>query len=279
MGDIHTLLHEEDDRILSGEFQFSDDIFELKEKYVPNLGNNFYTPSEKINKDLENLNTFLKVGHLNASSVPKHRDEISNIVKACSFDIFGVCETFIKEHTPKSVFNINDYTFFHKDRNTASKGGVGLYIKNEIKAKRINLPFEPNQPELCFVEVTIGKSKIAVGEVYKSPLIPYGVFGQLYETLAFITSRYAHTIIMGDFNIDHLKINSPALNFFNMNVVEPFVLTQVIEAPTRVTKNTSTKIDLVLTASPENVKKTGVVDVPGISDHCLVYFSYALKKT
>ena len=278
MGDIHTLLHEEDDRILSGEFQFSDDIFELKEKYVPNLGNNFYTPSEKINKDLENLNTFLKVGHLNASSVPKHRDEISNIVKACSFDIFGVCETFIKEHTPKSVFNINDYTFFHKDRNTASKGGVGLYIKNEIKAKRINLPFEPNQPELCFVEVTIGKSKIAVGEVYKSPLIPYGVFGQLYETLAFITSRYAHTIIMGDFNIDHLKINSPALNFFNMNVVEPFVLTQVIEAPTRVTKNTSTKIDLVLTASPENVKKTGVVDVPGISDHCLVYFSYALKK-
>ena len=28
----------------------------------------------------------------------------------------------------------------------------------------------------------------------------------------------------------------------------------------------------------ENVKKTGVVDVPGISDHCLVYLSYALKK-
>ena len=115
---------------------------------------------------------------MNSSSVPKHRDEIDNIIKTCNFDIFGVCETFIKEHTPKSVFSIDDYQFFHKDRNTASKGGVGLYIKNGIKATKINLPFEPNQPELCFVEVTIGKSKIAVGEIYKSPFIPYGVFGQ-----------------------------------------------------------------------------------------------------
>ena len=83
---------------------------------------------------------------------------------------------------------------------------------------------------------------------------------------------------MGDFNIDHLKTNTSALNFFNSNVLEPFALTQVIENPTRITKNTSTLIDLVLTGSPENVKKTGVVDVPGISDHCLVYLSYALKK-
>ena len=278
MANIHTLLHEEDDRIISGEFQFSDDIFELRERAVPNLSNNFHTPSEKINKDFENLDSFLKIAHLNSSSVPKHRDEISNIIHTCNFDIFGVCETFIKEHTPKSVFSINDYQFFHKDRNSASKGGVGLYIRNGIKATRIKLPSEPNQPELCFVEVTIGKSKIAIGEIYKSPLIPYGVFGQLHESLAFITSKYSHAIIMGDFNIDHIKTNTPGLNFFNTNVVEPFALTQVIENPTRITKNTSTLIDLVLTGSPENVKKTGVVDVPGISDHCLVYLSYALKK-
>ena len=277
-GDIHTLLHDEDDRIISGEFQFSDLLFELREKVVPNLENNFLTPSEKINRDLELLSAYLKIGHLNASSVPKHRDEILQLLIACGFDIFGVCETFIKEHTPKSVYNIDGYKFFHKNRDTASKGGVGLYVKNELKAKRINLPSEPNQPELCFVEVTIGTSKIAVGEIYKSPLIPYGVFGQLHETLAFLTSKYAHTLIMGDFNIDHIKTNTPALNFFNLNVVEPFALTQVIKSPTRVTKNTSTTIDLVLTGSPENVKKSGVVDVPGISDHCLVYFSYALKK-
>ena len=124
----------------------------------------------------------------------------------------------------------------------------------------------------------MGTSKIDIGEIYKSPLIPYGVFAQLHETLAFLTSRYAHTIIMGDFNVDHLKINTPALNFLNSNVVEPFALTQVIEEPTRITEKTTTLIDLVLTGASENIKTTGVVDVPGISDHSLVYISYALKK-
>ena len=190
--------------------------------------------------------------------------------------MFLVYVKLLSKSTPQSLCSI--LKVFHKDRNSASKGGVGIYIKNGIKAKRINLPSEPIQPELCFVELTIGTSKIAIGEIYKSPLIPYGVFGQLHETLAFLTSRYQHTIIMGDFNVDHLKRNTPALNFFNSNVVEPFALTQVIENPTRVTETTSTLIDLVLTGTPQNVKKTGVVDVPGISDHCLVYFAYALKK-
>ena len=203
-GNIH-LLNEEDDRVLSGEFQFNDSIFELHEPVVPDLARDFFTPSEKNVNDFENFWKYLIVGHLNSSSVPKHRYEISIIAIKCGFDVFGVCETFIKEHTPKSVFHIEGYQFFHKDRNSASKCGVGIYIKNGIKAKRINLPSEPIQPELCFVELTIGTSKIAIGEIYKSPLIPYGVFGQLHETLAFLTSRYQHTIIMGDFNVDHLK--------------------------------------------------------------------------
>ena len=275
---IEPLLNDEDERVITGEFHFTDSIFDLREKPVPNLNHDFFTPSEKIIKDFAEFISFLKIGHLNASSVPKHRDEIGYILQKCLFDIFGVCETFNKKHTPKSVFNIQGYTFFHKDRNTASKGGVGLYVKNEYKAKRINLPSEPNQPELCFVEVTIGNMKLAIGEIYKSPLIPYGVYAQLHETLAFLTSKYAHTIIMGDFNVDMQKLNSSAVSFLNSNVLDPFALTQVVESPTRITRKTSTLIDLVLTASPENVKKIGVVDVPGISDHCLVYFSYALKK-
>lgn len=278
-GNIDVLLNEEDDRVISGEFQFHDSLFHLKEPVFRTLNKqNFYTPSEKVNKDFENFSDYLKIGHLNTSSVPKHRDELSNLALNCDFDVLGSCETYIKEHTPKSVYSIEGYQFFHKNRDVASKGGVGLYVKNTIKAKRINLPSEPEQPEVCFVEITIGTSKIAIGEVYKSPLIPYGVFGQLHETLAFLTSRYTHILIMGDFNVDHLKKNTPALNFLNTNLVDPFALTQVIENPTRITENTSTLIDLVLTGAPENIKTTGVVDVPGISDHSLVYFSYALKK-
>ena len=278
MGDITALLHEEDDRILSGEFQFHDDMFELRERHIPNLNNNFYTPAEKINKDFDMFTKFLRFAHLNASSVAKHRDDISCLARDCDFDVLGTGETFIKEHTPKSVYNIDGYKFFQKTRDTAARGGIGIYVKEGIPAKKITLPSEPEQPEVLFIELTIGTNKIAVGEIYKSPLIPYGVFAQLHETLAFITSKYAHTIFMGDCNINFLKPESSAVKFFTTNIMEPFTLTQQVESPTRVTKDTTTLIDLVLTSLPENTKMTGVVDVPGISDHSLVYFSYAIKK-
>ena len=37
-------------------------------------------------------------------------------------------------------------------------------------------------------------------------------------------------------------------------------------------------IDVMLTGSPENVKTHGVIDTPGISDHCLIFMAYSIKK-
>ena len=66
--------------------------------------------------------------------------------------------------------------------------------------------------------------------------------------------------------------------FFQLNGIKPFGLSQVIKEPTRVTATTSTLIDHILVNNPDNVKTCGVVDVPGISDHHLVYMAYAIKK-
>ena len=37
-------------------------------------------------------------------------------------------------------------------------------------------------------------------------------------------------------------------------------------------------MDLLLVSYPDNVKISGVVDVPAIGDHCLIFACYALKK-
>ena len=117
-----------------------------------------------------------------------------------------------------------------------------------------------------------------MGVIYKSPLIPYSVFAAIHENIDFVTAKYEHCIIMGDCNIDHLKPNSPALKNFNTYFTEPFALSQVIDKPTRITNTSSTLIDLMLTSNPENVKVHDVVDTPGISDHCLTYMAYSIKK-
>ena len=106
----------------------------------------------------------------------------------------------------------------------------------------------------------------------------YGVFGNIAEIIAYMTSRYEHVVLLGDFNINQLNVDSPAYNFLQTSIIEPFSLKQMVTEPTRITKDSCTLIDLVLASSPENIKFTGVVDIPGISDHCLVYISYALKR-
>ena len=134
------------------------------------------------------------------------------------------------------------------------------------------------QPEMIFVEITIGVVKMVVGVIYKSPLIPYSVFAAIHENIAFVTSKYEHCIILGDMNIDHLKVDSSALKFFNSYLTEPFALSQIVDKPTRITNTSSTLIDLMLTTNVNNVKVHGVVDTPGISDHCLTFMAYSLKK-
>ena len=158
------------------------------------------------------------------------------------------------------------------------RGGTGLYIKNGLQFKEIKLCKNVIQPEICFVEVTCQYAKIAVGVVYKTPLISYTEYSVLTEILAPIITSYDHHIIMGDFNIDQLKPNSSACKYFRDHILEPFDLSQMITEPTRITEKSSTLIDLLLVSYPDNIKVVGVADIPAIADHCLLFPSYAVKK-
>ena len=190
----------------------------------------------------------------------------------------GTCETFITPDTPKAAFNIPGYNFFHVDRTMSSRGGVGAYVSSEYPARVIKLPVELVQPEMIFIEITVGVVKIAMGVIYKSPLIPYTVFAAIHENIAYVSAKYEHMVIVGDLNIDQLKMDSAQFKFLNTYLVEPFALKQLIDEPTRITKTSSTLIDLILASNSENVKTTGVIDTPGISDHCLIFMAYSLKK-
>ena len=277
------LLHQGDDLVLTEEFNFSESIFDLGETTIPSLNGDFSTVADQINLKLKNYGNLLKLAHINARSIPKHVHEIDKILQDCSdrevcIDILGSCETFISPNTPESTYKIPGYNITHVDRDVSCRGGVALYVSEKLDFKPIKLPVKLVQPEMVFIEVTVGKIKVAVGCIYKSPLIPYSVFASIHENLVSVTSRYEHVIIMGDMNIDLLKPTLPGPKFFTSYVTEPFALTQVIDEPTRITSHSNTLIDLMLTSTPENVKAHGVVDTPGISDHCLTFMAYSIKK-
>ena len=272
------LLHQGDNIVLTDEFDFSDSMFELKETIFEALDGTFHTVADQINCKLKLFDNLLKLAHINARSIPKHLHEIIKILQETAIDILGVSETFISKQTPDHICKIPGYNFVHFDRDHQSRGGVGIYLNENFEYKTIKLPVKLVQPEMVFIEVLVGKIKIAVGVIYKSPLIPYSIYAAIHENLVSVTSRYDHVIVMGDMNIDHLKPDLPACKFFTSYITEPFALSQVIDEPTRITATSSTLIDLMLTSNPENVKAHGVVDAPGISDHCLTFMAYSIKK-
>ena len=238
---------------------------------------NLHTPITKINSELEQFKNFIRFGHLNAVSVPKHREEIYRVIRETLLDIFAVCETNIKPGTPSHLYQMPGYKLIRADRTHSAKGGLGVYCKSEYNPKKIAIKYEKLQPELLFIELEINRNKVAVGVIYKSPAASYGVYAEIQEIIAFITTKYKHVIIMGDFNIDLLKNDRPS-NFFRNTILKPFSLHQVINEPTRITENTATSIDHIFVTESENVKHSGVADFPGISDHCMIYMAYSLKR-
>ena len=242
------------------------------------LGSEFKTPLQQITNDYAKFSNSLRVGHLNAVSVSKHRDEIYRIVHGADMDILLVSETNMKNDTPKNRINMPGYKLFRRDRLHADRGGVAIYIKTQISAKYIQLKYKELEPELLCIEADINRTKVFIGVLYKSPKSKYWVYDNVLEELAFLTTKYDHNIIMGDLNIDQLKRNTAAYRYLHNSFLDPLQLTQLVTKPTRITEKTSTLLDLIMVTAPENVKVSNVTDIPGISDHFLIYMAYNITR-
>ena len=239
---------------------------------------NIQTPIEQLNKDLQNNQKWVRFVHVNARSVPGHITELTRLALESDSDVVGFGESFIKDDTPLHKCNIEGYNLFTENRTHTTQGGVGFFVKDNIPAKKIAVPKNINYPELICLELTIKGIKVAVICVYKSPALSYTSFSHIIEFLADINSKYENTITMGDFNVDQLDKTSSKYKYLFSNLIQPLSLKQIIEKPTRIDGASKTLIDLMLLNNPDNLKQWGVADIPGISDHHMIYMTYAVRK-
>ena len=231
-----------------------------------------------INQKLSMHKNKVLFGHVNARSLPNSIHEISYILSQTDFDCFGVGETWLAPNTPSDRVHIEGFTIHRNDRKNSRGGGVALYVKNNYKSRKIKTPLEVIVPENLWVEVDIGKTKIAVGVLYKPPKIPYTIFSNLIECFIGIYSKYEHVVLLGDFNTDLTNLDSAPAKFLFENFIDPLSLKQTINKPTRIAKNSSTLLDLIIVNDPKNVAHSDCTEVGGISDHHLVFAAMTFKK-
>ena len=190
------------------------DSFFHPEPEVPVIDSNFLSPTDEVLKKFDPYKQFIKIGHANTVSIPKNRDDIELFLNQTGMDLFATSETNIHKNTPKTVFDIPNYRFYHKDR-IGNRGGSGIYIKKEIPSKYIPISYEHEKFEVCAIEVMINKVKVAVVSIYKSPSVDYKVYSLIFEALQALIIKYNHVVILGDLNIDFLKKTLPNMDILN----------------------------------------------------------------
>ena len=259
--------------------ELDDPAYDLELVNISKLNFDPVSPASTMNKNLEKFKDKFIFGHINARSLNKNHIELKQVLDKTYYDAFAVSESWLTKNTPKDRFMVDDFNILRSDRKNKRGGGVCLFLRKQYtKFRVIKIPNVCEMPEMLWVEVVVGQCKIAIGTLYKPPKIPCVAFRQAYDSLIYIYSKYEHTILAGDFNVNLLNNDSYDSRVLSDSLLEPFSLSQMVTSPTRITDKSQTLIDLLLVTRPENVLFTGVCDAPGISDHCFIYCAYNIKR-
>ena len=178
-------------------------------------------------------------------------------------DCIGLTETWLKGNEETNIYNMSGYTLLSKTRSHKRGWGVGLYISDRLNYKTrddLIAVTEECPFEWLFIEAEVDKNAIVIGTVYKPPDTNVNIFNEHFnDLLRKISNERKKCIIMADFNIDLLKIdtNGQTTDFIHGMFASAFYPT--ISRPTRFTQQTATLIDNIIKNMHEYPVTSGIL--------------------
>jgi len=217
----------------------------------------------------------LSVLHLNIQSLPAKHSKLEILLsqlndRKIDIQYILLCETFLNDNN-SNMYNLTGYNFISRQRQHGKRGGVGIYIKNNINfARRDDLAINiDGQFESIFIEIQNKTSNnIIIGEIYRIPGTNETDSINRYDTILSKISNTNNDIIIGtDQNFDYLKLDQnkhtqELLNTFLNNAIIP-----TITKPTRITHQSTTLIDNIYLKSKNSKNLYTTVLLTDISDH------------
>ena len=189
-----------------------------------------------------------------------------------SWDIIGLTETWLDDESEKR-FSVTGFKAIFASRKKKGGGGVALLVREGLTYReRSDLgTFKEGVFESVFVEVVRGEGRRneLIGVVYRPPGGDVSEFNaEMVSILGKIKNDVSY--IMGDFNIDLLKVNNhaPSNDFMSTFTASSFF--PLISLPTRLTDTTATLIDNIWTNNIVTQCRSGLVTVR-LSDHLPVF--------
>ena len=229
---------------------------------------------------------------LNIQSLPAKFVEFSDLINDFSSPELSPDVICLQE-----TWKIFDLTFslpnYHSlelnQRQTARGGGVGIYVKKHLSYRTLTQYsiFSERIFESLFVEIKLSSSKkIVIGSIYRPGKTPglsfteqFSQFSDILSTiLAELSNNYEHVFLYGDFNLNVLDLTQNKFISEYVDTIFSYGFLQLVTKPTRISENTATLLDHILTNSTAQTHDTFILCTK-LSDHFPTTFRYFTKLT
>lgn len=199
------------------------------------------------------------------------------------FDIIALSETWLPDDTENEnddetdlpdpeaeKFRVDGFHDIIKlSRPDRGGGGVAVYIRETINYKRL-YDLEDASVEALWLEIKLRPKSFILGVCYRPPnsgVIFWENFQEVVDRVKLLDVK--SILIVGDLNADPNAAHGPHLQHFT----QVNVMSALIDKPTRVTANTATILDQVLTNDVSLVKSTWLEPPVSTNDHATVCVS------
>ena len=235
-------------------------------------GSSYFNPDEQF------FDCFKRKGlhfiHINIRSLISKLSEIKILANNSSAAVIAISETWLDSSVTDAEININGYTVIRADRNREG-GGVCMYIKNNL-AFNCRLDLLEENVEALWIDLLLPKTKpIVVGVCYRPPK-DSGFLDRLELIMSRIRSD-CEVMVLGDFNINTLKMKTYGLLKKYLDMLGLFHLKNLINEPTRITSTSSSAIDHIICNNSNKICQSGTINI-GLSDHFLIFCTRKVVK-
>ena len=203
-----------------------------------------------------------------------------DIIGVRALDIVILCETWLASKSEKKIC-IPGYVYHGIPRKHKKGGGVAFLIKEGIKFKEVlTLDDADVECESCFVELTLGDSRILLGSLYRPLNTSTKSFLEYYSKLSErINNDYKSYIIGLDHNLNLLNHENHKDTQTFLEMIIDHEQYPCITRPTRLTHHSATLLDNIILPKNFHTKSHSGIIISDLSDHlpCLAIISNVKK--
>ena len=181
---------------------------------------------------------------------------------------------------------MKDNNLYSNIDNYSTGRGVSIYVHKTLKSTESKFQFNKDYLEFVWTEIKLSASDtLLCGVIYKSQQVKENdLLDDLFLSVC-NDKRYAHLLIMGDFNY-------PQIDWLNWTLLESShhpstkaietirdnFLFQHVSAPTRFCQNHQPNtLDLIFINEEQFIQQVEISHSLGLSDHCIISFDFVSK--